>query len=151
MSAPHLFRRKDMIELGSGLIGEEQWWLMYDPIGQASRAEDHAASGPIVWVYVGDDGGGTPVELNPLSGSLGRPALFYRSNGFSTAHVYGKVAFGLDRVQLDCDKGPTVEAVVVECADYLPYNYYVGEVVSRVTRVSATGPDGQAATMDRDW
>lgn len=151
MSAPRLFRRKDMIELGSGLLAGEQWWLLYDPVGEASRAEDHAPSGPIVWLYVGDSGHGKPLALNPLSGSLGRPALFYRGNTYSTAHVYGKVAFGFDRVQLDCDTGPTVEAIVVECTDYLPYNHYIGEVVSRVIRVSATGTDGQTATMDRDW
>ena len=46
------------------------------------------------------------------------------------------MAIGFDRVQLDCDKGPTVEAVVVQCAGHLPWNYYVGEVASRVTRVN---------------
>jgi hypothetical protein len=104
-----------------------------------------------VWLYVGNNGNGNPIALIPLSGSLGRPALVYRGNAYSTAHVYGKVAFGFDQVQLDCDKGPTVEAIVVECADYLPYNHYIGEVLTRVTRVSATGPDGRTATMDRDW
>ena len=124
---------------------------MYDPVGRVSRAEDIAPSGPRVWLYVGNSGHGKPVALNPLSGSLGRPALVYRGSAYSIAHVFGKVAFGFDRVQLDCDKGPTVEAIVVECADYLPYNHYIGEVVSRVTRVIATGPDGRTATMDRDW
>jgi hypothetical protein len=83
-----------------------------------------------------------------LFGTLGRPHLAVPS-GHSTAHVFGEVALGFDRVQLVCAKGPGVEAVVVDCADHLPFNYYVAEIVSRVIRVSATGPDGR--TADREF
>jgi hypothetical protein len=96
---------------------------------------------------VGNSGGGRPVALDPLSGSLGRWILVYQ--GGSNAYIFGKVAAGFDQVRIDCDKGPTIEAITVDCADYLPYNHYVGEVVSRVTRVSATGPDGQTATIEQ--
>ena len=87
------------------------------------------------------------MALDPLSGPLGRWILVYQ--GGSNAYVFGKVAVGFDQVRIDCDKGPNVEAIVVDCADHLPYNHYVGAVTSRVTRVSATGPDGHTATMER--
>jgi hypothetical protein len=56
------------------------------------------------------------------------------------------VVFGFDRVQLHCADLKTVEAEVVDCADYLPFNHYVAKVASRVTRVIATGPDGRTPT-----
>lgn len=40
---------------------------------------------------------------------------------YSTAYVFGEVAIGFDRVLLQCTKGPTVDAVVVNCADHLPF------------------------------
>jgi hypothetical protein len=52
-------------------------------------------------------------------------------------------------VQLDCAEGPTVDAVIVDCAEHLPFNYYVGEVASRVVRVSATGPGGRTASLEQ--
>jgi hypothetical protein len=39
---------------------------------------------------------------------------------------------------------------VIECAEHLPFNFYVGEVISRVDRVMASGPDGLTATWARD-
>lgn len=67
----------------------------------------------------------------------------------STAYAFGKVAFGFDRVQLDCAKGRTVKATVVDCADHLTINHYVGEIASRVVRVSATRPDGRTSERSR--
>lgn len=137
-----------MIELGSGLFGEEPWQLMYDPVGPFPGDENVISAGPMVMLYVGNDGSGRPTALDPLAG-LGGWTLF-RRDGYSTAYVFGKVAFGFDRVQLDCAQGPTVDALVVDCADHLPFNHYVGEIASRVVRVSATGPDGRTSTMSRD-
>jgi hypothetical protein len=136
-----------MIELGSGRFGADQWRLMYDPEG-FPPGDDHLASGPIVSLYVGSSGGGRPVELDPLTGSLGRSILVVRDPTV-TAYAFGKVAFGFDRVQLDCAKGQTVDAIVVDCADHLPFNHYVGEIASRVVLVSATGPDGRTAEREQ--
>lgn len=119
---------------------------MYDPEGIDPPDEDHLPSGPMVMLYVGSHGGGGPIEFNPLSGSLGRSDLLVRDLR-SPAHAFGKVAFGFDHVQLDCAKGPTVDAVVVDCDEQLPFNYYVGEITSRVVRVSATGPGGRTASL----
>jgi hypothetical protein len=135
------------IELGSGRFGADQWWLMYDPDGTDPPDEDHLPSGPMVTLYVEDRGSGGPI--NPLSGSLGRAGLLVR-NLHSTAFAFGNVAFGFDHVHLDCAKGPTVDAVIVDCAQYLPFDYYVGEVASRVVRVRASGPDGRTVALEQD-
>ena len=81
---------------------------------------------------------------------------WYRKGWWLIVHRSGRVplicrrrTFGFDRVQHDCYKGPAVDAIVVECADYLPYDHYIGEVISRVTWMSATGPDGRTAIMER--
>ncbi len=103
----------------------------------------------MVMLYVRNRGGGGPITVRPLSGSLDRSGLLVHDL-HSTAHAYGQVAFGFDRVQLDCAKSPTVDAVVVDCADHLPFNYYVAEVASRVVRVRATGPDDRTATLEQD-
>ncbi len=158
--------RNDYIELGSGQFGADQWSLMYDPVGIDPPDDDHLPSGPVVRLYIGRAvlrrretesygplvrerarGGGGPIK--PLSGSLGRSGLLVRDL-HSTAHAFGQVAFGFDRVRLDCAKGPTVDAVVVDCANHPSFNYYVGEVASRVVRVRATGPDGRTAALEQD-
>ena len=96
-------------------------------------------------LHVGHRGGsGRPLARPTFSGPLVRPHLAAWS-GYSTAHVFGEVTPGFDRVQLDCAQGPTVEAVLVDCADHLPFNYYLAEVLSRVVRVIGTGPDGLTA------
>jgi hypothetical protein len=119
---------------------------MYNPEGIDPPDDDHLPSGPMVRLYVTSPvlrrpqaerygprihervrGCGGPITA--LSGFLGRSGLLVRDL-HSTAHAFGPVAFGFDRVQLDCAKGPTVDAVVVDCADRLPFNYYVGEVAN---------------------
>ena len=120
---------------------------MYDPEGPVPPNAHHI-TGPTVMLYVGDSGGGRPVALDPLSGSLGRWDLVYQ--GGANAYIYGKVAVGFDQVRIDCEAGPSVEAIVVDCTDHLPYSHYVGEVLSRVSRVTATGPDGQIAMVEQE-
>jgi hypothetical protein len=122
---------------------------MYDPVGLPPPDEDTEPSGPMILLYIRNHGFGGRLLQEALPDSLGRPYLGVQS-GYATAHVFGEVAFGFDRVKLDCAKGPTVNAVVVDCADHLPFNYYVAEVVSRVDRVSATSPDGRAAERELD-
>jgi hypothetical protein len=100
---PRLFR-SDLIELGSGHFGADQWFLMYDRVGSDPPDEDHLPSGPEVMLYVGSHGGGGPIG-GPLSGLLGRSGLLVLDLD-SPAYASGKVAFGFDRVQLDCAKGP---------------------------------------------
>ena len=73
-------------------------------------------------LYSRDGGSCRPVPRKPLAGSLGCRHLDVR---YSTAYLFGEVAFGFDRVQVHCAKGPTVDALIIDCADHLPFNYYV--------------------------
>jgi hypothetical protein len=134
------------IELGSGQFGSEQWRLMYDPVGPVPPDEHHI-TGPEVMLYSRDGGSGRPVPRKPLAGSLGCPHLDVRSF-YSTAYLFGEVAVGFDRVQVHCARGPTVDALVIDCTDHLPFNYYVAEIISRWLRITATGPDGRTADME---
>jgi hypothetical protein len=136
------------VELGSGHFDSDQWWLVYDPEGPESPDEHHIRE-PVITLYAARGGFGRPPARRPLSGSLGRPALGLSSD-HTTARVFGEVDFGFHGVSLQCLTGPIVEAVVVDCADHLPFNYYVAEVTSRVMRITATGPDGRTATWERE-
>jgi hypothetical protein len=119
---------------------------MYDPEGPVPPDEHHI-TGPMVGLFFEEGGSARPLARDPLvPGSLGRPELVFF--GGSTAYYFGAVAFGFDWVQLDCADKQTVEAQMVDCADYLPFNHYVAKVASRVARVTATGPDGRTATRE---
>lgn len=85
----------------------------------------------------------------PLSGSLAHPHLCVYSLDPPEAHVFGEVDVGLDRVNVHCDHESIAEAVVIDCAEHLPFNYYVAQVTSRVERVTATGPDDREASWKR--
>jgi hypothetical protein len=144
---PRLFG-PNLIELGSGHFGLEHWRLVYDPVGPPPPDEHHI-HGPMVILYVGQRYGGSRLPRAPLPGSLSHPDLFVRSLDIP-AYVYGAVDFGFNQVHVHGLKGPPVEATVIECAEHLPFNFYVGEVISRVDRVMASGPDGLTATWARD-
>lgn len=137
---------KDWIELGSGLFSSEKWRLMYDPMGPVARDEHHITRPGVFLLFDDGGGGGRPLARVPLQGSLGRPEIVF--SGGSTAYYFGPVAFGFDRVRLECADEMTVEAQVVDCADYMPFSHYVAKVASRVAGVTATGPDGGTATRE---
>ena len=94
-------------------------------------------------LFVGTHGGGMPVPRGPLLDLLGHSDLVFF--GGPTAYYLGEVAFGFDRVQVHSADERTVDAVVVDCAGHLSFNYYVAEVVGRVVGVTANGPDGRTA------
>jgi hypothetical protein len=137
----------ELVELGSGRSTLGPWLLVYDPIGQ-HEPDGHHVTGPIVMLYRENRGSGGPPAKSPLPGSLGRPRLCVDSP-LSPAHVFGEVDFAFDRVNVHCDDGLIAEAVVVECAEHLLFNYYVAVVTSRVLRVIATGPD-RTVSWDED-
>lgn len=140
--------RGDKIELGSGLLGSGHWRLTCHRDGP-TPPDDHHISKPLVVLHIDDRGGfGRPVPAEARPGSLGQMTMGV-VDGYSTAHVFGEVAFGFDRVQVDCVGGPSVEAVIVDCSAHLPFNYYVAEVGRRVAQVTATGPSGITATKEQ--
>jgi hypothetical protein len=133
------------IELGSGRSRCGYWLLLYIPDGGPPRDEHHI-TGPTVLLFSTKGGHGRPVIKVPPSGSLAHPHLCVYSLHPPEAHIFGEVDVGFDRVRVHCDDESIAEAVVIDCAEHLPFNYYVAEATSRVERVTATGPGGREAS-----
>jgi hypothetical protein len=53
--------------------------------------------------------------------------------------VYGQVVPEFDSVTVTCADGQKVDAVVVECLDRFPFNYYAALLSVRPTEVTAMG------------
>jgi hypothetical protein len=142
--------RRQWIELGSGNFGTEDWFLVYAPEPWPPPDEHHISSPTVALQIAGKGANGRPPGLGWNSGPLGRLHLCVRTLNPPRAHIFGEVDYRFDRVNIHCLEGSAVEAVVVDCRAHLPFNYYVAPVSSQVLRVTASGPEGQMATRDRD-
>jgi hypothetical protein len=65
--------------------------------------------------------------------------------------VFGEVAPEFDSVTVNCADGESVDAVVVECVDRFPFNYYVALLPERPTKVTATGKGVEPFTQQSGW
>jgi hypothetical protein len=62
--------------------------------------------------------------------------------------VFGEVAPEFDSVTVSCADGEGVDAVVVECLDRFPFNYYVALLPERPTQVTAKGKGVEPFTQN---
>ena len=66
--------------------------------------------------------------------------------------AFGVVASEFDSVTVNCSDGQSVDAVVVECLDRFPFNYYVALLPERPTQVTAKGKGVEPFTQKAaDW
>jgi hypothetical protein len=131
--------------LGEGQFGSERWELVFFSESEAppKNPEDHSGPGLISLRYGPADGshGGGACGHGPPVGLSGRfvemSGTYDRSS--PVTWVFGEVAPEFDSVTVSSAHDESVDAVVVECLDRFPFNYYVALLPERPTQVNARG------------
>jgi hypothetical protein len=123
---------------GEGKFGSERWELVFFSESEAppKHPEDHSGPGHVQLRYAGGAcGGGPPVDLSGLFVEV--KGMYDHSS--PVTWIFGEIAPEFDSVTVSCAGVESVDAVVVECLDRFPFNYYVALLPERPTQVTAMG------------